>query len=83
MTLKEVSAEQLAAAFHNHHEALGPDFERGIATENHSWTEVPPAERERMIEAARLALLEIDGANPTNNDRRRWFAQPGLAEWGC
>jgi hypothetical protein len=82
MTLKEVSAEQFAAAFHNYHEALASDFGDSDAR-NESWSEVPAAERQRMIEAARLALLEIETSSTADDERRRWFARPGQAEWGC
>ena len=38
-----------------------------------------------MIAAARLALLEIQSAEHSreNKDRSRYFPQPGCAEWGC
>jgi len=85
MSIEELSAEELAKMFFHYHEALGPDF--GCATEPqpHSWNEVPPQERSRMVAAARLALLEIGSfeRNREEEDRRRYFAKPGSAEWGC
>ncbi len=42
---------------------------------------MPEIERERMVAAARLALLELESNQ--RNDSRRWYARPGQAEWGC
>jgi hypothetical protein len=38
-----------------------------------------------MVTAARLALLELVSSTDTDeeNSRRRYFAKPGEAEWGC
>jgi hypothetical protein len=83
MSIQEVSPEQFAKLFHRYHEALAPDS--GCASESHpdSWSEVPVGERRRMITAARLALLELASSADEENGRRRYFAKPGQAEWGC
>ena len=85
MSIQELSPELLAKAFFHYHEALGPDF--GCSSEPHpsSWDEVSEQERARMVAAARLALLEIGSTerNREDNDRSRYFAKPGTAEWGC
>jgi len=84
MSIQELSPELLAKAFFHYHEALGPDF--GCSTETHpnSWDEVSQQEQARMVAAARLALLEIgSGLDREDNDRSRYFAKPGSAEWGC
>jgi hypothetical protein len=59
MSIQEVSAEKLAELFHHYHQALAPDF--GGATDSglRRWDEVPPYEKNRVIAAARLALLEV------------------------
>jgi hypothetical protein len=83
MSIQEVSPEQFARLFHHYHEALAADF--GFANGSHpdSWSEVPVGERRRMVAAARLALLELVSSTDEENSRRRYFAKPGQAEWGC
>jgi len=89
MSLQEVSVEQLAKIFHHYHEALAPDFNCGEKSHVESWQEIPGNERSRLIAAMRLALLEVssDGQlnaeQANNDDRRRYFAKPGEAEWGA
>jgi hypothetical protein len=88
VSLSEVSPEQFARLFHRYQVALGPEFAEGY---NNTpvpcrWQELPDIERERMIAAARLTLLELEvfpsKTESCENDRR-WFAKPGEAEWGC
>jgi hypothetical protein len=82
MSIQEVSAEKLAELFHHYHQALAPDF--GCATDSGlRWDEVPPHEKNRVIAAARLALLEVATTTPEPEDRRRYFAKPVESEWGC
>jgi len=85
MSVQEVSAEQFARLFHHYHEALAPDFGCANGSDPNSWNEVPAGERRRMVTAARLALLELVSSTDTDeeNSRRRYFAKPGEAEWGC
>ena len=82
MSLPEVLPEQLAELFHHYHQALGPDFGYERNTDPEPWDQVPAQEKNRMIAAARLALLEL-GATAHGQDSRRYFAKPGEAEWGC
>jgi hypothetical protein len=82
MSLQEVLPEQLAELFHHYHQALGPDF--ACDTDNReSWEEVPSQEKNRMIAAARLALIELESTDQKRKDSRKYFAKPGEAEWGC
>lgn len=81
MSLQEVLPEQLAELFHHYHQALGPDFACDSKAEAEPWEQVPAQEKNRMIAAARLALLEL-GAND-QEDSSKYFAKPGEAEWGC
>ena len=83
MSIQEVSAEQLAELFHHYHEALGSDCEREGNAEHESWEGIPKREKDRLIAAARLALLELCSAEKERQDSRRYFAKPGEAEWGC
>ena len=78
MSTQEVFVQQFARLFQHYSEALSPQAEKQNAT----WYSMPPEERDRMVAAARLAILELD-ANSQMEDSRRYFAKPGEAEWGC
>ena len=82
MSIQEVSAEQLAELFHHYHETLGPDFGCG-GKPNEAWEQVPQQERNRLVAAARLALMDLASTAKEREDSRRYFAKPGEAEWGC
>ena len=83
MSIQEVSPEQFAELFHHYHQALAPDF--GCTSDPHpeGWEQIPEQEKNRMIAAARLALLEVRATDKEPNETRRYFAKPGEAEWGC
>jgi hypothetical protein len=83
MSIQEVSAEQLAELFHHYHQALGPDFGSESHSTQHSWKDVPPQDKGRMVAAARLTLLELGSIEGEGEDSKRYFAKPGEAEWGC
>jgi len=74
MSIEEVSAERLAELFHHYHQALGPD---------ESWEQVPRQEKNRLIAAAHLALVELTSTAGEREVSKRYFAKPGEAEWGC
>ena len=84
MSIQEVSAEQFAELFHRYHQALAHDSEGSTDRAPAPWNEVPEEERNRLVDAARLRLLEIEtmgrqGQRPDED----YFAKPGEAEWGC
>ncbi len=83
MSIQEVSAEHLAELFHHYHQSLAPEAEKQGQTEAPGWTSVSPEEKNRMVAAARLALLELDQLDKERENSRRYFARPGQAEWGC
>jgi len=84
MSTQELSPELLAKAFFHYHEALGPDFGCSSNPLPNSWDAVSQRERARIVAAARLALLEITSElNREEDERSRYFAKPGTAEWGC
>jgi hypothetical protein len=83
MSIQEVSAEQLAELFHHYHQALGPDFGCTTNLAPESWEEVSRQEKNRMVAAARLAILEVASTTREVEESRRYFAKPGEAEWGC
>jgi hypothetical protein len=83
MSIEEVSPEQLAELFHRYHQALGADLGCKEKSTLESWTEVSQTEKKRMIAAARLAILDMASTAMERENSRRYFAQPGQAEWGC
>ena len=85
MSIQEVSAEQLAELVHRYHTALAPDFGSSNESASGSWEEVPGNQRSRLIAAVRLALLDMSSRQDRtkDDDRRRYFARHGEAEWGC
>ena len=74
MSIEEVSAERLAELFHHYHQALAPA---------ESWEQVPPQEKNLLIAAAHLALVELASTAGEREDPKRYFAKLGEAEWGC
>jgi hypothetical protein len=36
-----------------------------------------------MVSAARLVLLELESLAHRSSSSRKYFAEPGEAEWGC
>ena len=83
MSIQEVAAEQLAELFHHYHQALAPDFPCASQIISETWDHVPAQEKNRLIAAARLALLELAATGREKEDSRRYFAKPGDADWGC
>jgi hypothetical protein len=79
MSTQEVFVQQFARLFQHYREALSPDAEQ----ENTSWNSVPAEERNRLVAAARLAILELGTNVEQEDDSRRYFTKPGEAEWGC
>ena len=79
MSTQEVFVQQFARLFDQYREALSPEAEG----ENRSWNSVPHEERNRLVAAARLAILELETNAHLLDGSRRYFAKPGEAEWGC
>jgi len=79
MLVDEIRAEQLAEVFHHYHQTLTENLEGKTAAPAELWHELPRTERDRLIAAARLTLLELN----SEKTRRKYFAKPGEAEWGC
>lgn len=83
MWVNEVAPERLAELFHHYHQALMPETSGEGSEARGSWNEVPQREKNRLVAAARLALLELDSMTNDRVKSRQYFAQPGEAEWGC
>ena len=85
-SIHNVSAEDLARLFHHYHEALAHDFHGHAAREREAdpcWEQAPQNQRQLMIAAARLTLLELATNNEQPASNRKYFAKPGEADWGC
>jgi hypothetical protein len=83
MSIQEVSAEQLAERFHYYDQALRADHNRASEPDTEAWEEIPHQERSRLVDAARLTLLDLTSTVGERENTRRYFAKPGEAEWGC
>ena len=83
MSIQEVSPEVLAELFHHYHQVLAPEFGDSSNASNETWQFIPEQEKKRLITAARLALTELAAEGREQEDKSRYFAKPGEAEWGC
>jgi hypothetical protein len=83
MSIEEVSAEKLAELFHHYHHTLGAHHNGTTGVDAEGWEQMPQQERSLLVAAARLTLLELTSTVGKEEDRRRYFATPGEAEWGC
>jgi hypothetical protein len=81
--MPKVSAQQFAELFHHSHQSLVPDSPCWTDQVRKSWMDVQEDDRNRMVAAARLALLELGSVGQERENSRRYFAERGEAEWGC
>lgn len=82
MSTEEVFVQKFAKLFVHYREALTLN-DSPVGGGPVDWNEIPSAERDRMVAAARLALMEIEDTAETDSDRAKYFAKPGKADWGC
>jgi hypothetical protein len=68
--------------FVHYRDALTQDGSSASIQPWHEWDDIPSPDRERLVAAARLALIEIE-SSAMENDSRRYYSKPGEAEWGC
>jgi len=83
MSTEEVFVQQFAKLLSHYRDVLTLKHESETGMGIVDWNEIPLAERDRMVAAARLALMEIEDHSEAEGDRSRYFAKPGEAEWGC
>jgi hypothetical protein len=79
MSTQELFVQQFTKLFHHYTEALAPSVQQKGMPEN----SVSPRETERLVAAARLAILELETNGHPQDNSRRYYAKPGEAEWGC
>jgi hypothetical protein len=82
-TLQEVNVEDLARLFHHYKEALAHDCAVPREQNSSAWDQAPESERKLTVAAIRLALLELSTAAEPRKPNRKYFAEPGEADWGC
>jgi hypothetical protein len=83
MWINGLAPERLAELFHHYQQALTPDIAGKGSESGAAWKEVPQQEKNRLVAAARFALLELESLTNDRSPARKYFAQPGEAEWGC
>jgi hypothetical protein len=66
MLADEKSVEDFAKLLHYYQVALAPDFGCGAA-QDLKWHDLSTNERKRLVAATRLALLELQSADPSSN----------------
>jgi len=82
-SLEDVSPEQLAKLLHHYRGALAKDSLSHCGEDCTSfWERSSQSERELMISAAGLAPLE-PATQAAPSPSRKYFANPGEADWGC
>jgi hypothetical protein len=79
MSTQEVFVQQFVRLFEHYREAPSPDHLQATP----SWKTEPHDERNRLVAAAHLAILELENDPCAEENSRRYFAKPGEAEWGC
>ena len=80
MSTQEIFVQEFTRLFQHYTSAFAPPKER---PEGASCNAVPSDECNRLVAAARLALLELEADAQMQKSSRRYFAKPGEAEWGC
>lgn len=84
LMIQDVNAEQLANLLCNYRQALSEESV-GVPDARTDRSSAQPSQNERrlMIAAVRLALLELAAPSFQEEPRRKYFATPGEADWGC
>ncbi len=87
MPIEEVTPENLASLFFHYQSELAADFGCSPAGPT-DWRRIPANERQRMIAAARLTLLDLlhRGSNGTGSTQQNGGAERRPEEgreWGC
>lgn len=83
MSTQEVFVQQFAQLFQHYENALLPEGPSANDSACASWKGVSASEKNRLVAAARLAILELETNANLGSPGQRYFATPGEAEWGC
>lgn len=79
MSTQEHFVEQFAKLLERYTHALDSDPKTEGASAPHSSSD----DDHRLVATARLAILELETATRMERNARKFFAEPGKAEWGC
>ena len=79
MSTQDMFVQQFTKLFHHYTDALAPVSQSSSTPEN----SVSSRETDRLVAAARLAILELESNGHMQENSRRYYAKPGEAEWGC
>ncbi len=79
MSTQELFVQQFTRLFHHYTEALSSEIQRQSTPAGCD----PSDDCNRLVAAARLAILELETNAHIKEGSRRYFAKPGEAEWGC
>lgn len=77
---EEVFGQQFAKLFVHYRDALTLDTVGEHSSELQRLNDIPAVELDRMISAARLALLEIEANAREHDDTLHYYAKPRQAE---
>ena len=83
MSTQEAFVQHFARLFDHYQQALSHDDPEQPGTQSAAWNSVPADERNRMMAAARLAIMEMETNGRLEDESRKYYAKPGEAEWGC
>ncbi len=83
MSAQEVFVQQFSRLFDHYQIALSPETNPAQEPQPATWNALPAGERNRLVAAARLAILELETNARMHDDSRKYYAKPGEAEWGC
>ena len=75
MSSEEVFVQQFAKLFVHYRDALTLDTGRENGSERQTVNEIPAVELDRMISAARLAVLEIETNARERDDARYYYSR--------
>jgi len=81
-TIQDVSPEQLAQLIYHYRAALADDS-KPDTDDGRYWEHASHEDRKVMVAAARLTLLELSTTPEPSRLNRKYYAEPGEAEWGC
>ena len=82
MSTQEVFVQQFARLFQHYQQALDPMSQENPEPQPRNWNALAADDRNRMMAAARLAILEMETNSRLDDGARKYFAKPGEAEWG-
>ena len=82
MSTEESFVQQFAKLFVHYRDALTLDTRDKNESELQRLNETPVVELDRLISAARLALLEIENSAHEQDEAGHYYANPGEPEWG-